>query len=505
VNTLTVTYPASGFHTDVEGSGASRPCEEGGTGMPESPQPEASATLAPALERPWVTLDAGMSSSEPGEPKATPILDTPTGTIRPKLGVPHVGPPKGQRVLALRGVPAQYGFDGLPYDLPVRTPVGDLALGELVGSSTDPRQAPLPLPEPWRDGGGQLRLDVGYVPPTLVVYMLLREYQDALAACWRSLALWLKVNGWDERDVAFCERRAREVPLCGDWYMTARCECGYEDDRHAQHIDGCDSRMCPRCAKRLSRQLRWAGFAFVKSHPVLRVKGKVSRGYFLHTTTEKKPEVLTVEGLRESVRRVKRASAAKWKKVARFNPRKKDGRYGKYPGRALDAGMVSRIELGPHGNIHAHELRYGAFHRSEDLRQAAGGCWTRDTQVRQDEHGARGGVVEALKYVTKASVKPGRREFTHPALAVLFEFATRSKRLVEGYGTMRGMVTKAENAALEENQGVVQDAQERLHNLGACPCCGRMDAWSWERVKRGRDWFPPPRARAGPSRKATTS
>jgi len=389
-------------------------------------------------------------------------------------------------------VPRQAALDG------TCTPVDDSHVdqGEVEPPVNDHRQAVLPLPEPWHDGS-QLRLDVAYLPPTGAVRMTLTQYQEALAASWESLAQYLAEHNCDKRDVAFALRRAREVPECSRDYLTPKCECGHLDHERAHVVEGCDSRTCPICGRRASKHYRSAGFNYVEKHPVSRVKGKVSRGYYLSTTTDRKPEVLTVDGLRASVKKVKKASGSKWKNVARYLPRKKEGRYRKYPGKCADAGMLSRVELGPHGNIHAHELRYGAYHYSEDLRAAADGVWTHDTRIRQDDRGARGGVVEALKYVTKASTKPGRREFTHPALAVLFEFAVKGMRLVEGYGTMRGILRQAEESYLEERQGVLKDEAERTAELPPCPCCGRS-SWTWVTVTHERGYVQPPRKRAKP-------
>lgn len=379
-------------------------------------------------------------------------------------------------------MPAQLALDGSVCALAQFAPPPQ---GGGDQDSYDPRQAPLPLPEPWRDGA-QLRLDAAYIPPAGTVRMTLGEYQDALTATWASVATWMRLHHWDARDIAYAERRAREVAVCGDTYRVPVCECGHHDERHVVLIDGCGSRMCPRCAKIAAKKYRHAGFKYVEAHPVKRVKGKVSRGYALTTLTETKPNVITLDGLATSAAKLKKKGTRAWQKVLRFLPRKADGQPGKYPGKCEDAGMLCRVELGPHGNVHAHVLRFGAYHRSEDIRWATGDEWTHDTSIRQDERGARGGVVEALKYVTKGSTKPGRREFTHPALAVLFELALRGKRLVEGYGTMRGLVRQAEEAVLEERQGVISDAADRLRELGACPCCGRTDAWEWQNVSNPR-------------------
>jgi len=454
--------------------------------------PERGSPL-PALEAPScavATSPVHAEASEPGPsgPKG-PILDTLTGTIR-SGGEEHPLSPSGQRVILLHGVPAQLGLDRLPYDLPVRTPDGQVALGDYLAPKPDHRQASLPLPEPWRDGE-QLRLDACYVPPAGPWVGTLGQYIDALATTWRSVVTWMEAHGADPRDLAFAERRAREVPNCGDTWKVPVCECGHEDDAHAVLIEGCDSRTCPRCARLKSQHYRKAGFAFVQAHPVARVKGKVSRGYFLTTLTEPKPEIVSLASLTEQVGAVKKAGRDVHRKVGRFLPRKKDGCFGQYPGKCSDAGQVVAVECGPRANIHAHVLRYGAYHWSEDVREAAGGHWTHDTKIRQDERGARGGVVEALKYATKSSTRPGRREFLHPALAVLFELATRGRRLIEGYGTMRGLVKQADDAQLEERQGVIKDEAERLHELAPCPCCGKAHGWTFRNVSRPRTWVPP--------------
>jgi hypothetical protein len=322
-------------------------------------------------------------------------------------------------------------------------------------------------------------------------------YQDGMAATWASAAAWGREHGQDARLVRYMERRAREVPVCGETWQVPICECGHHEDTRAILIEGCDSRTCPRCARLRANHYRRAGFVFVDAHPVQRVKGKVSRGYFLSTITEKKPDVLTVDGMAASIRNIKHKGRDVWRKVTRFLPRRQRGHYGEYPGKATDAGQIVSVECGPHGNVHGHILRYGAYHWSADIREAAGGSWTHDTKIRQDERGARGGVVEALKYVCKSSNKPGRREFTEPALAVLFEIASYRMRLVEGYGSMRGLIRQAEEAYIEQHQGVMRDEAERTAELPACPCCGG-NAWKWQNVKKPHGWTQPARKRPPP-------
>lgn len=478
----------------VEGPGASRLYGPGdGASRLSSGRPGGTGSpVPPALEPPTTASTPGQAeASEPGPsgPQG-PILDTPTGTISSELGVLQLSP-AGQRAFNIPGVPSQLALDGTASELNV----GQSEAEPEPVECHDTRQPPLPLPEPWRDGS-QLRLDVAYVPPAGASRFFLDDYQAALAATWASLVAWMEAHRWDAKELAFARRRAREVLVCGDTWRVFEHECGYLDETHAVLIEGCDSRGCPRCAKAAATKYRMAGYHYVKTHPVARVKGRVSRGYFLTTLTEPKPEFLTLDGLSKSIANVKRKGSNAWKKVCRFNPRRADGVPGKYPGKCSDAGMVCRVEVGPHGNVHAHVLRYGAYHRSEDVRWATGGDWTHDTRVRQDERGARGGVNEVLKYVMKGSTKPGRREFVHPSLAVLVELAAHRRRLVEGYGTMRGLVHQAEEAYLEERQGVMRDEGERLaeRQLVPCPCCGKTGGWKWKNVSNPhkRKRAPPP-------------
>lgn len=480
----------------VEGPGTSRLYGLGDVahctahGLPEG------ASVPPALEPPSAAtaqVPPRAGASEPGlsGPKG-PILDTLTGTIR-QTPERALLTPAGQRVFDAPGYPAQGAFDGTWTD----------PANVNVGSDEDPpspapgrAQVPLPLPEPWVDGS-QLRLDVAYEPPAGSWVGTLGAYLDALGATWASVAAWSRSHGQDPRLVTFMERRAREVPVCGETWKVPVCTCGHHEDTRAVLIEGCDSRTCPRCAKLRANAYRRAGFSYVQAHPVKRVKGRVSRGYFLTTLTEEKPPTLTVDGLAASVRNVKHKGRDVYRQVTRFLPRKQNGTFGKYPGKCDDAGQVVGVEVGPSGNVHAHVLRYGAYHYSADVRAAAGDTWTKDTKVRQDEHGARGGVVEALKYATKSSTKPGRREYTHPALAVLFEVATYRMRLVEGYGTMRGLIRQGDDAYMEQRQGVVKDEAERTAELAPCPCCGRHD-WHWENVSKPHGWTQPARPKPPP-------
>jgi hypothetical protein len=469
----------------LEGSGASRLYGPGDGATRTAHGQPAGSSLPPALEAPsrvTTTPPVHAEASEPGPsgPKG-PILDTLTGTNRSGL----LGA-QGQRLFPV--VPGQASFDGTLVAPRVEGPQNAPDAPE---APRDTLTAPLPLPEPWHDGQ-QLRLDAAYVPPAGPWRGTLGEYVEALAATWASVVAWMQANGADPRDLAFAQRRAREVPNCGDTWQAPVGECGYVDDAKAILIEGCDSRTCPRCARIKAQHYRKAGFAFVKAHPVERKKGKVSRGFFLTTLTEPKPDVLSLAGFVDQVGAVKKAGSAVHRKVGRFLPRQRDGAFGAYPGKCADAGQIVAVECGPLGNVHAHVWRYGAWHYSEDVREAAGGHWTHDTKVRPDEKGARGSVVEALKYAVKSSTKPGRREFLHPAVAVLFELATRGRRLIEGYGTMRGLVKQAEDADIEERQGVMMDDAERIAALATAPCphCGKVHGWTFQNITRPRTWVP---------------
>jgi hypothetical protein len=139
--------------------------------------------------------------------------------------------------------------------------------------------------------------------------------------------------------------------------------------------------------------------------------------------------------------------------------------------------MIPQVDLGILGNVHAHALRYGARHHSEDIRAAAGGTWTKDIKVRPEvrkgkmetnDEAMKHAVCEVLKYICKTSTNPGTRGFIHPMLAVLFELATGPDasgdcvRMREGYGSMKGII-----AALDKKKDEDEDETE-----GKCPKCG---------------------------------
>jgi Zn finger protein HypA/HybF involved in hydrogenase expression len=149
------------------------------------------------------------------------------------------------------------------------------------------------------------------------------KFIEALAACWLWVVGCLEAAKAPPAIIAYAARRAREVAVCGTQWRAFRCQgCGH-DFKHSV-IDGCDSRTCPLCGRKRSRRVVAAMLEFTKTHPVMRVVGKLSRDYYMHTFTEDKPEVLTLKGIRQSVKSVKAKARQMWEDLGSKLPREKD-------------------------------------------------------------------------------------------------------------------------------------------------------------------------------------
>jgi len=407
----------------------------------------------------------------------------------------------------------------------------------------EPPQLPLFLPEPWHRTERQLDLfNTAFKYPTCTcrngkhkkycqaqVHTSTAKFITMLAACWSYVQTCLEVHHAAPLQIAYSARRAREVAICCTKWKAMKCK-GCQHIFNYATTTPCHSRTCPVCGRKWSRKAMAAMFEYVKHHEVKRDQGMLSRDYYMHTFTEEKPATLTLKGLRASVYNVKKKMKDVWEKVVCNLPRDPgwldqekyaaekqrlhaawettaelscheraaerrrlraerralwQSQRKRYPGKCTDAGMMGQVDLGIKGGVHVHALRYGAWHESDDVREAAGGTWTKDIAVRPENNrtgvdfrgrplaeldqadAMKHAVCEVLKYICKTSTNPGTRGFVHPMLAVLFELATgpdssgKCVRMREGYGTMKGIV--AELDAKDEDEDEVPDH---------CPKCG---------------------------------
>lgn len=418
---------------------------------------------------------------------------------------------------------------------------------EVAPSPPEQPQLPLPLPEPWHRNEPQLDLFAStfkYPSCTCTsgkdrkhkkncqaqIHTTTARFIEMLALCWAYVQSCLEAHRASQEIVGYAARRAREVAVCCTQWKAMKCK-GCAHLFNYATTTPCHSRTCPVCGRKWSRKAMAAMFEFTKTHLVARDKGEIDRDYYMHTFTEQKPTALTLKGLRASVHNVKKKLKNVWEKVVcnlprddgwqesdeyaptrkRLNeemaatkhlPREEREEWrariraerkaawtpqrAKYPGKCPDAGMIGQVDLGILGGVHVHALRYGSYHRSDDIRAAAGGTMTKDIKVRpkKDRTGTdfRGrdlaeldqademkhAVCEVLKYICKTSTNPGTRGFVHPMLAVLFELATgpdpsgKHVRMREGYGSMKGII-----AALDK-----KDGDEDEHEHDKCPKCG---------------------------------
>lgn len=444
--------------------------------------------------------------------------------------------PRGQRAFDLTGV--QLGLDGRSY-APTPHPAWEDWLDSAPAPWADgedlvePEPAPTtgqqvfgPL-EPWVTAQPLLPLFTTTWerdnPKGYTVSMTGGEWREAAAECLAHAARCLRafpvLHPWKEKHkkkkksprstkpvglrlIEYLERGAREILDCDSTWRMPVAECGARDEDHAILIDGCDSKLCPRCQNLRAETLGAAGTMWAKSHSVMRWrKGQkhshgMSRDYYTGDHTLYKSPTFTVLQLRAEVEELQRFRYLAFRNVFRMLPRKKSGHYGEYPGICDEAGMVGGIEFGPHMNPHDHYARYGAHHWSEDFRQATGGYWTKDLHVRDKrgrpgQEAVAGAFGETLKYPFMLSNKCGHHDYLHPWYATLIAIATFYKHLVQGYGTMSGLVKQAEDALLAARQGVVPQPAEVerdvLRTLEDRPCsrcgCNAPGHWRYKNVK----------------------
>ena len=382
------------------------------------------------------------------------------------------------------------------------------------------------------------------------------DYLRALGECWKHAARCDARFGAPAGVVEFTVKRAQTVGDCGTrWGNVWQCDtCGHVDKHYAINLTKCESRMCPFCGKQ--RRGRWLRpvFAFTKKYKVqprtAESKGHLSRDWYMDTATEVKPPTVSQKGLRASVTGVKK----KWPKMAEVAghlPRDKDWpdkakwdaakvkfaaemeaakalppeerkaeqarirdaraklyklHQHKWPGECPDFGMLACIDMDAEAFVHAHVIRYGAWAWADDMREACGGTWTHIQSVRPKwrkghmetaEEAQAHAVFETVKYPAKMTTKAKGNYYVHPYLAMLFERATCGMRLIEGYGTMRGLVKQMEDAEAEEA------AEEAAERPAECERCGGHDlhevvvasdkpAWQRSRPKKKAQPQAPP-------------
>ena len=431
-----------------------------------------------------------------GEPKATPISRYPQGTSAQTPGrTQNPGgaggaPPAdlgaaGQRLLHVDGLPlttGQRSLDGTWTEPPSTGGTPCIVYEAPVGAA----QVPLPLPGLFEVPGQGVMFELFGAagvrfqkPPRGIEGEPALTFKQRVA--WAAM-LWcwgvdvMRCNH-HQRSEAFAARRARLLKKCGKRWVTGRKHkpCGNTDQSVVHPLDTCDSRGCCICARRRSKQLRQRLNKFAGSHPNIRRHGmgqKISRGWFFHTITVPMPDYVSVECIQQQFTLVKKALKKLWGKgkgegIFRYLPRADDGTC---PGECPEWGGFATIEVGPHGNVHVHILRYGAWQSSVTIRELLaplGIKWTRDVAVHGGKNGKSlsGAVREVTKYMTKASVKPGRTHGTHNLVAFLGELALQDAKLYRTWGSMSGLADAADKKTGDELQA------EEDHEW-TCPHCG---------------------------------
>jgi len=329
------------------------------------------------------------------------------------------------------------------------------------------------------------------------------EFKRACGAQWRGIADSLRAHHPERTAlIAFASRRATAVEHCAEEWRVVRCDsCGaIHDTRRHEPLATCDSLTCPVCARRRAQKYRARMFHYAEGHkPTKRLR------YYLLTFTVP-ARSLSYDGILEDFQRVAKGIRFVWRTVLSQTTERKAGK-------CSDAGLIRSIEIGPSGNVHAHALYFGQYHRIEAVRAA----WMQVNpdapivHVQAVKGGGRGiaaAVAETLKYAVGGSVKGGypgneddARLYIHPFAACLFELATMHKNRVQVYGSMRG-IDKAEDddKPVETDESPADpwadvpdlDGTEatRTGEGAPCPHCG-CKRWRWDLVHRDRPWVPP--------------
>lgn len=477
----TVAGPATSRSYD-SGDGAIRTAH----GQPELGQP------GPALEPPSTSSSSSSSLAEASEPGSS-------GAKRPRVQTLRI---------KYRSAHKANGFSATtnPWSSPDVAPLPPPSVPPAVVNLLDAGWAnPEFTRRPWTKGRSKGEATVGM---TLVAFMA------ALGAYWGWVARCLNVYPITEKLRSFVRKRVLRVETCGRKWRTPRCrKCGHKLGPKSRLVEACDSMTCPFCGRRKSQRRRFKLRAWVDAHEAKRVKGKLSRDFYLVTWTTPKRPWLSLRRLREDATLAYKACKKSWDKVLCHLPRR-NGQKG-YPGKCKDAGMVAFLEVGAGGMVHVTALYYGAFHRVEDLRvvfQAAVPGAT-NFEIKPVGRGPERkrflskAVNEACKYVCKGTVggrgeleggASRRHEYTHPLLCVLAELALCERNRVRMYGTAVG-VFGDEDEDEDEDQGLPRE----------CPCCGEVhmvrskDAddplapghlvnalWEWVEEARDYPWVP---------------
>ena len=309
---------------------------------------------------------------------------------------------------------------------------------------------------------------------------------------WADECLSAHLAGVPKRLRGFIRRRARAVPECGKVWEVPTCnKCGHELTARAFQKFGCGAQGCSVCDRDKARAWQGALAQFAETHPILRVKGEVSRDYCMHVFGPPIRPWFSVRRFREDMNDYQAEARAVWHEC----------RVG-----ADDAGSVAFAEVGPRGGLHGHMLSYGAWTKSVHIRSAATDvlvqrgrlepgktAWTRDVPVYDKNapgHRPKGAkslgnaIREVAKYPFKASTTTGRlREFVHPLLVVLAEIALCDRPRVQGYGSMSGI-----KALYEKKRNEEKKSREK-NDFGACPVCGAND-WTTRTQSKQTFWIP---------------
>jgi hypothetical protein len=300
----------------------------------------------------------------------------------------------------------------------------------------------------------------------------LAEYQKARGDAWGVVFQGVcrgKRNG-ELQEYAY--NREQATRHCGcDWKVNKCNVCGTVQEAGATPLYACNSWACPTCAPVKARALRRALVHYGDTHPVKRIHGKVSRGYFLWTLTVPSYGI-SVRSFRAQRAELKRLVDTLWQKVLRFTWRREPGGEAwETVGKVEEAGALVVFEVGPHGNLHAHVLVYGAWcpvtvarelviakageYRHLDVK----GVSSKENRIHPKA------VAELGKYLTKVSSGPEGWN-THPMIAVLFELASvfpKAQRVLTK-GTMIGFKKALKEADQED------DFEEE-----PCALCGGLD------------------------------
>ncbi|KAA0271022.1 MAG: hypothetical protein EDM79_13835 [Chloroflexi bacterium] len=207
---------------------------------------------------------------------------------------------------------------------------------------------------------------------------------------------------------------------CGQELRALLCtHCGHEEPRPLT----CDLRVCPKCARKRANKL------YHRLLPV--VKDANSNGYRLKlVTVTMKPRSIgeDLDRLSDAIPKF----VNKWLRAPGF-------------------GAVAGMEVGSHGNVHAHILYYGPYILQEKLRQG----WrdlTQDSHI-VDIRVWKGTRAKALREACKYAIKAGQGD---PGLAAEVEIALKGKRRIRSYGIFYGL----------------DDGEEPVLT---CPDCGGSD------------------------------